>query len=132
MKFRTHQEARFLIVSPPSYEPGQVERLRMTFVYKRSRDRSGSGVQIFVRAPRSEVYIPVVHIELEIPRGVCEIETDDRTNTMSGFGNGPHGEGLAGVIVHAAEENERDLGTMPLDHVYYVFGLKDRFSVARR
>src|SRR6476620_7594882 len=101
----------------------------MTLVNERTGDRSGAGIQIFVRTPNSKVDIPVMQMQLEISGGVCEIETPRRSGFVSGLGDRRHVERLTGVIIHTAEQHECDLICVTFDRFDYVFGTKSLFAI---
>src|SRR5437016_14260200 len=107
MKIRSHKEPRFLVMSPPTRESRQVECVRMTLVNKRPADRSGTAIEIFVRTPCGEINIPIMHFQLDIPGGVCQIETYDGPGLLACFGDSFHVKSLAGVVIHAAKQDKR-------------------------
>ena len=104
----------------------------MTLVNESTGHGTRTRVQIFIRAPDSEVDIPIVQMKFEISRRMREIETDDRTDSMADFRYGLHVERLPGVVVHASKQHKRDLVTMNLDGLDDVFGSKRRFAIAGR
>src|SRR5690606_29522741 len=65
-----HFESRFLLISPPSRKPWKRRILHMTLVNERAGNSTRTGVEIFVRTPACEVDIPVVKLQLHIPRSV--------------------------------------------------------------
>src|SRR5688572_926914 len=91
---------------------------------------TGTGVQIFIRAPSGKVDIPIMQVQFDIARGVSEIKPDDCSCPVSRIGYRPHIEGLTRVIVHTAEQNERDLVTVSVDGFDDVFSSQRRFTIA--
>src|SRR5258708_2382457 len=79
-----HLETLVLVMPPPTSEAGQLF-IVMALVHESAGDAARAAVQILVAAPTGEVHVPVVHGELQIASGVCEIEADDGARTMSRF-----------------------------------------------
>ena len=62
---------------------------------------------------------------------MSKVKSDNAAFFMAGFGDRLHIERLAGVIVHSAEENQRDRISFALDRFKNVFGSKCGFAVTR-
>ena len=106
-EFGTHAKARLLIVTPPAGESRPIAAC-VTLVHEASGDGAGPGVQIFVAAPDCEIATAVVQAQREIAGRVREIESDDATLAMRGFGDRAKVERLAGAVLHAGQHHERD------------------------
>ncbi len=82
---------------------------------KASRDAARSAVQIFIAAPHCKIRSPIVQSEWHIPCRVRQIESDDAPLAMPGLRDSLQVESLASGVVHAAEKDQRDRGSLAVN-----------------
>ena len=104
----------------------------MPLVHEAPADRAGAGVQILVRAPHGEVDIPVVQLQRQIADGMRHVETDNGALGLRGRGDARAIERLAGAVLHAGPEHERELAAQFLDLRLDVVDAQGLFTGARR
>src|SRR5436309_2712700 len=99
---------------------------------KRSANRSRTAVQVLVTAPHREIDAPIVHLELEVPRRVSEVESVYRSSLVTGLGDLLHLKRLARVVIHSAQQNECDLVAASFDRLDDIASAECRFALSRR
>ncbi len=107
---QVHPKAQLRIVAPPTAETRQRLVARVLFVDEATGDRSRSAVQVLVGAPDGEIDVPVVELQRDVPRGVSEVQAG-HDPVLARRRNQPRDVvAAAGVVVHAAQQEHRDLG----------------------
>src|SRR6218665_1114070 len=99
---RLHQEARPLVIAPPTGEAVQRKIIRVALVDEGSGQRARAPVEVLVRAPHREVRPIVVQGQPQVARGVRQVEAHAAALGMRGAGDGRHVERLAIKVVHVA------------------------------
>src|SRR5205085_6093593 len=94
--------------------------------------RTGPGVQVFVRTPDGEVDIPVMKLQRQIADGMGEIEAREGTLRMSRVRDARAIERLAGAVLNAGPEHERELAAEFFDLCLDVLDAQRFFASARR
>ncbi|KAK0039326.1 hypothetical protein Bpfe_031258 [Biomphalaria pfeifferi] len=89
-------------------------------------------IQIFIRTPRRKIDVPIVQMQFQISRRVCQIKPDCRADFVSDLGNAFHIKGLSRVIIHAAEQNERDFIGIFAQSFFNIFNSQTSFAFKRR
>ena len=123
-----HLEARGGIVPPPAGVARAGRIPPVPGVHEAAADRPRSAVQILVGAPHREVGAPVVQPERHVARRVRQIEAHHRARPPPRTCQALEIEQLAGVILHAGQQDERDLGTPLHDQRLEVFGPERRLA----
>ena len=103
-----HLEAGRRVGAPPALEARDVVATEVALVDEHAGKRPRPRVQVLVRAPRSEVDVPLVQMERHVAGGVSEIPADVGAAGSPGGSDRGDVEQLAGEVVDRAEEHERD------------------------
>jgi hypothetical protein len=101
------------------------------FVDETAADRTRAGVQIFVRAPDGEIDVPFVQRQWQIADGVRHVEAGDGADAMRGAGDARAVECLAGAVLHAGPQHEREFIAATVDRGFDVFDAQGLFARAR-
>ena len=116
-----HLEALGLVVPPPAGEERQV-LAEVALMDEGTGHTARTAVEVLVAAPAREVHVPVVQLQVQVAGGMREIEADIRPHPVRSLGDRRHVEGLAGVEVHAAETDQRQLIAQLVDLRHDVLG----------
>ncbi len=81
----------------------------MPLVYEAAGNRAGAGIQILVGTPHGEIDAPVVQRQRQVADGMRQVETDDRTGSLSRACDAGAVEGLAGAVLHAGPQHQGQL-----------------------
>ena len=103
----------------------------MPFVDEAPAYAAGPSVQVLVGTPDSEVHVPVVQMQFQVSHGVGEVESHDTALPMARCRNPVHFEGLAGQVVHPAQEDQGDGLALPFEQVLDVPGADRVFPFPR-
>ena len=87
----------------------------MAFVHEASGYRAGTSVEVFVAAPDREIDIPVMQFQRKISGCVRHVEADHASFRVSGIRDPAKIKCLSGVIIHAAEHDQRDFFAVTID-----------------
>src|ERR1700690_2662158 len=132
MKVGAHPEAGGFVLSPPSSEARESEIARVAFVNETATDAAGTAVDVFVGTPDCEIAIRVVHGEGDVTGRVSEVPSDDAAFGAGGGGDARDFEKLAGVVVDASEQDERDFFAFAIEKGFDVVGADEGFSGSGR
>src|SRR5277367_5126202 len=92
---------------------------------------AGATVEISVIAPNGKVRAPLVKLQRQIAGRVGEIEADHTALLATETRNAGHIEGLAGSVVHASQEDQRDVLSGAVDQRLDVFVANAAFAFVR-
>ena len=116
-----HLEPRSQIVAPPARQSRRGGR-RVAFVDEHLGERTGTAVQVLVRAPGGEVDVPVVERERDVAGGMGEVPARQGADRMDRAGQAGDVHDLAGGVVDAGDERHRQPIAMPVDGGLDVLG----------
>jgi hypothetical protein len=104
----------------------------MALVDEGAGDRTGAGVQVLVAAPGGKVRSGRVQLERQVADRMGEIETGERAGRVRGARDVRQIEGLAGAVLHAGPEHQRDAARFVRQRGLDVGGLERVGARARR
>ncbi len=130
-ELRQHLEARLGLMSPPARQSRR-RAFEVLLVHEAAGDRAGTGVQVLVRAPHREIDIPVVQLQRQVADGMRQVEAGDGADVVRGARDARAVEGLAGAVLHARPQHQRELAAELVDLRFDVLDAQRFFAGARR
>ncbi|KAA8631089.1 hypothetical protein SMACR_08947 [Sordaria macrospora] len=91
--------------------------LSVTLVHESTGHGTGATVEVLVRAPDSEVDVPVVKLELDVTRAVGQVPADNEAALLSILGDARNVEQLAGVVLDTRQEKQCRIFSMLIDRL---------------
>ena len=115
-EMRSHLEARGLIVAPPAGE-ARALGFRMAFVHEAAGDGARSGIEIFVAAPDREIATACrAAAAADCPPRARDRNRPRSPSRCAGFADRAQIERLAGAVLHAGQQHERDARAVLVEH----------------